>query len=99
MNPANAAPITTTGTSFFIPPPHLPLIRLSLRVRLRCLEANLFQKLRLLLQFRFSGREFVEAQHVREDIGVLLPGEFSRRALGHGLANTVEQIAGWQPIP
>jgi len=62
-------------------------------------ETNFFQHLRLPVKLRLPCGKFVDAQHKRQNVGVLLACQAARLALRHGLANAIEEIAKRQTIP
>src|SRR6266540_2795528 len=60
------------------------------------LELDRLEHHRLVRQLRGAGREFVRAEHEREDVGVLLTAQSARRVLRHRNANPLEEVADGQ---
>src|SRR4029077_9545226 len=62
-------------------------------------ELDLLQDAGLFGQIGGAGRELVDAEHEREDVGVLLAAQAARRVLRHRDPNALEEIADRQPVP
>src|SRR5688572_17523288 len=62
-------------------------------------ERNLAERTRLGVEQRLTGWKPVDAQHVREDVGVLCPRQRSRLVQRHRHAHPLEQIVERRPFP
>src|SRR3954454_11531518 len=63
------------------------------------LDTDFVQGSDVAAEFLFSGREFVRAEDVSDDIGVLARAEVARVVGGHGLSGALIERAGGLAVP